>query len=164
MANWSANTGIQYKVEHYKQKLDESYELAETENKDGVMDSTVSAITKTYDGFTLDTTVDGTKESGKVTVDGDLVLKLYYTRNTYTLTLVAGDNIESVNGAGTYKYEQSINISAIVENITGYSVAFTGWTSNSPEILSNITENEKSITMPFGPDIRSLRGQKIQRT
>src|SRR5574344_1852669 len=149
-ANWIADTDTQYKVKHYKENLDGTYSLETTQTLGGETDSDVSATPKTYNGFTFDNTISGTKQSGKITADGLLELNLYYRRNTYTLTLVAGENIASVNGAGTYKYGQSIDISAILENITGYSVVFAGWTSDVPGILPNIVENNKSIIMPLG--------------
>ena len=77
----------EYKVEHYKEKLDGSYELAETENFKGITRSKVIANAKEYIGFTEDKNNSQRIAEGIVARDGSLTLKLYYTRNEYTLTL-----------------------------------------------------------------------------
>ena len=59
---------------------------AETEELTGKTDTIATANPKTYTGFTLDRTVEGTVASGNIAGDGSLVLKLYYTRNSYDVT------------------------------------------------------------------------------
>ena len=86
--SFTANTDTQYKVEHYLQDLDRnSYTLKDTETLAGTTDTTATATPKQYPGFTHDSTVEGTKTEGIVTGDGQLVLKLYYVRATYTYTI-----------------------------------------------------------------------------
>ena len=59
---------------------------ADTEHLTGETDTTATANPKTYTGFTFDGTVEGTVASGNIAGDGSLVLKLYYTRNSYDVT------------------------------------------------------------------------------
>lgn len=114
-AKWEPNTNTAYKVEHYKQNLDGTYPetASETEDKTGTTGTTATATAKTYTGFTVDKTVDGTKGSGTIEADGSLVLKLYYTRDTYTvegkidnggtITVTDGSNPQTVAYQGTSK-------------------------------------------------------------
>ena len=77
-------------MEHYLEKLDGTFELKDTEPKTGTTDETVTASSKNYEGFTFNSNIAGTKQTGTITGDGKLVLKLYYTRNTYTVTYDRG--------------------------------------------------------------------------
>ena len=87
VANWEARTDTPYTVEHYLENLDGSYALDTTEPLKGTTDTTVTAAAKSYDNFTYDSTVPGTVASGNIAGDGSLVLKLFYTRNTYDYTV-----------------------------------------------------------------------------
>ena len=87
VANWEARTDTPYTVEHYLENLDGSYALDTTEHLKGTTDTTVTAAAKSYDNFTYDSTVPGTVASGNIAGDGSLVLKLFYTRNTYDYTV-----------------------------------------------------------------------------
>lgn len=85
-AAWTPNTDTPYKVEHYKQNLDGTYVKADTDELTGTTDTRATAVAKSYTGFTVDKTVEGTVESGIIAGDGSLVLKLYYTRNSYIIS------------------------------------------------------------------------------
>ena len=82
-ASWTANTNTAYKIEHYKEKLDWTYELADTEPKTWTTDTTATATPKTYEWFTFSWENENTITSGNIAWDGSLVLKLFYTRNSY---------------------------------------------------------------------------------
>lgn len=86
-AQWEARTDTPYTVEHYLENLDGSYALDTTEPLKGTTDTTVTAAAKSYDNFTYDSTVPDTVASGNIAADGSLVLKLFYTRNTYDYTV-----------------------------------------------------------------------------
>ena len=86
-AQWEARTDTPYTVEHYLENLDGSYALDTTEPLKGTTDTTVTAAAKPYDNFTYDSTVPDTVASGNIAGDGSLVLKLFYTRNTYDYTV-----------------------------------------------------------------------------
>ena len=124
-ASATANTDTPYKVQHWRQNVDggdehtpENYTLADTDDLTGTTDTDVTPEVKSYTGFTAPDTVT-------VNVDGDgsLVVNYYYTRNSYTVSLSAGSGIASVNGAGTYRFEQEVTINATV--MDGYTWA--GW-------------------------------------
>ncbi len=85
-AAWTPNTDTPYKVEHYQEKLDGTYVKADTDELTGTTDTRATAEAKSYTGFTVDKTVEGTVESGIIAGDGSLVLKLYYTRNSYIIS------------------------------------------------------------------------------
>ena len=82
--NYLPNTDTPYNVEHYQEKLDGTYELFDTDSLNGTTGTIVEAVAKSCHHFTADKTVDGTVASGTIAGDGSLVLKLYYTRNTYS--------------------------------------------------------------------------------
>ena len=86
-AQWEARTDTPYTVEHYLENLDGNYALDTTEHLKGTTDTTVTAAAKSYDNFTYDSTVPDTVASGNIAGDGSLVLKLFYTRNTYDYTV-----------------------------------------------------------------------------
>lgn len=82
-ANWTANTGTKYTVEHYKMNLDgTTYTLADTDNLKGTTDTSVTPAIKTYEGFTSPST-----QTVTIKGDGTTVVKYYYIRNKYTLDL-----------------------------------------------------------------------------
>lgn len=85
-AAWTPNTDTPYKVEHYQEKLDGTYVKADTDELTGTTDTRATAEAKSYTGFTVDKTVEGTVESGIIAGDGSLVLKLQYTRNSYIIS------------------------------------------------------------------------------
>ena len=111
--HFTANTNTEYKVEHYLEDLDgKTFTLKDTEKLAGTTDTTATATPKQYPGFTYDSTVEGTKTSGTITGDGKLVLKLYYTRNTYKYTVHYFYNgVEDKDKADEFEalYEEKIN-------------------------------------------------------
>lgn len=119
-----------YKVEHYKQNVDGTFPATadETEeNLTGSTGTTATATPKTYTGFTCDESVDGTIKSGTIAANGSLVLKLYYTRNSYTVTFKDGAN-EAVFKDETQQVEYGKAIPSHADPVRpGYN--FTGWTS-----------------------------------
>ena len=111
-----------YNVEEYFMGTDGKYGTPNTKVIDQVyVGDTVSAAHGTYDGFTAD--VDASILSGTVVADGKLTLKLYYTRNQYTVYVDADENIASVEGVGKYYYGQAVTLKAIPKD--GYRIE--GW-------------------------------------
>lgn len=176
-------TEANYKVEHYKQKVDGTYELAETEeNLEGTIGQTETATPKTYQGFTLDTNVIGTIQSGTVTADGNLVLRLYYTRGTYTVTFNVGENAtvspssinatygstygdlpvptktgHTFNGWYTQQNGEGTKVeSTTIANIIGDQTLYAKWTANE----YTITLNNQSATNEGTPSIYETYGNK----
>lgn len=111
-----------YNVEEYFMGTDGKYGTPKTTVIDQVyVGDTVSAAHGTYEGFTAD--VDASILSGTVVADGKLTLKLYYTRNQYTVYVDADENIASVEGVGKYYYGQAVTLKAIPKD--GYRIE--GW-------------------------------------
>ena len=116
---------VVYKVEHYQQNTnDDRYTLKESENKTGTTDENTSAQAKTYEGFTAKTV-----EQLKITADGSTVVKIYYDRNTITLTLDldGGEGLTEITG----KYSTIVNVTAPTKS--GYN--FAGWNPLLPTIF-----------------------------
>lgn len=147
-----------YKVEHYTEKLDGTYELAETENKVGAINTTATATIKTgtgYDYFEHDESNTNNRESETITADGNLVLKVYYKRKIGTLLIsketgidtvsASGSGVTATTGSASYtryrvKYGAIVTLSATAS--AGYT--FAGWESGSL-ILSNNTYTQTSL-------------------
>ena len=83
----TARTDTAYIVNHNQEQLDGSYKVFETENLTGTTDADATYTAKTYEGFTFDSTL--TKPTGEIKElpNGSLVIDLYYTRNSYEVTL-----------------------------------------------------------------------------
>ncbi len=133
-AKWTANGDTPYRVEYYFENIDDDgYTLVEeqTENLTGKTDTTAIAEIKNFEHFTAtETTV-----SGNIDADGSTVLKVYYTRNRYSVILNAMDNKGSVNGGGTFKYGTQVTAIATVN--TGYT--FDGWYNGQARVSANLT-------------------------
>ncbi len=140
-ANWKANTDTSYKIETYQMNLLGDYEKVSEVSKVGETDTTVSANIITKEGFTYEETLS--TPSGTIAPDGSTVLKVYYSRNKYTLSITNGTGTENAIGAGTYYYGASIKASVTVKN--GYT--WNKWISSSTKI-SESTEKDYTITMP----------------
>ena len=125
--SFTANSNTPYKVEYYVENLNaDTFSLRETANLEGETDSVVTAYQMVYEGFTFDNTVDGTVESGIISGEGDLVLKLYYTRNSYN---VSYDYTNHVTGESTlpssesYEYQAEVKVAT---NETAQRYTFSG--------------------------------------
>ncbi len=121
-AKWTANANTQYRVEHYQQNLlNEGYTRYSIDTLTGATDVTVTAIAKSFEGFTYNSGVKDTVATGTIAADGSLVLKLFYNRNSYSLTFKpdnAGADIVK-----TLKFGAAVSAPTVVK--TGYT--FQGW-------------------------------------
>lgn len=79
--SWSPATNTKYKVEHYLEQDNGTYQVHETENLTGTTDSAVRATAKTYTGYAFDKDNANNVVSGTIAADGSLVLKLYYGKD-----------------------------------------------------------------------------------
>ena len=169
-AQWTPATNTGYTVEHYLQKLEgDGYTKQETEELTGTTGENVNAAPKSYTGFTCDEKVEGTIKSGTIAADGSLVLKLYYTRNSYTVTYTDG-----VDGAEVFADDVYNNVAygstipAFKDgtptragyNFNGWISSVEGVTPSSAMPASNVTftatwteKNTATITYEVvGPD------------
>ncbi len=143
-AQWTTVGQVAYKVEHYKEGLDGSYVLAETENLSDVANQTVTATAKSYEGFSYNRNAPGTVPSGIVTANGNLVLRLYYTRNSYTLTF---DPNGGTGGIITRRAKYGEPISA--PTVTREGCNLTGW---SPAVPATMPSADATYTAQWQAD------------
>ena len=112
-AKWTTNNDTPYRVEHYTEKTDGSYELRDTDNLFGTSDSEVTPNTKTYFGFFAPE-----KQTVTLSADGSRVVKYYYIRG-YIVTFVTNGGVTME--AQTLRYQQTLPQATR----TGYT--FGGW-------------------------------------
>ena len=89
-AQWEAKNDTPYKVKYYIEKLDGTYDYNDSYEGRGTTDTRIDATkvhNKSYENFTLDLNHPDTVQFGNIAGDGSLVLKLFYTRNTYDYTV-----------------------------------------------------------------------------
>lgn len=145
-AQWAARDDIKYKINHYLEPIydHDDYILHSSYDRTANSDEKIVLynLQSSFKGFTYDHgTADNVNvEEVIVSNDGSLVINLYYTRNSYSLTLLESDNVFSVTGAGTYKYEETVQIEAEFDLV----YHLVNWTGSS----LNITDNPATFTMP----------------
>lgn len=121
-AQWSAGATTLYTVRYYKQDTKgETMEIVSLEDLQGAAGSTVNAAIRTYPGFTYDSALSNA--SGVVDAETPLILNIYYTRNTYTMTYRS--NGGSAVAAQSGVYYQTLADTPEPPTKTGYD--FAGW-------------------------------------
>ncbi|MBE6036598.1 MAG: hypothetical protein E7223_03100 [Clostridiales bacterium] len=154
VGEWDANDNTPYKVEYYLETLtDDTYALnAEASyTATATTGSSVEASVKTFPGFTFDSGNANNKLTGTVAPDGSLVLKLYYDRNTYSVTYeYDGGQASQPAGApdipdsyqkAAVKYGATVTVEPDL-SLTGYS--FDGWYSTDLSVKAG----DASFIMP----------------
>ena len=146
-AQWTANEDTKYIVEYYLQNLeDDNYTLDHTDELEGTTDTTATAEIKTFEHFTYN--ASKSTVSGNINGDESLVLKVYYTRNVYTLS-ISNSSVGNITNMGSYKYgEEGFSTTATV--YLGYD--FLGWYSGEELISTDLTYEftvEKSVVAKF---------------
>lgn len=126
-----------YKVEYYQQNVERNgYDLAAAETKSGAAGSTATAAVKDYPGFTYDADYEGTIASGTVTADGNLVLKLYYTRNQYDIRYILNGGTQDEANPAVYVYGAGV---PELRNPVRAGYTFGGWYENASFTGSAVT-------------------------
>ena len=141
-AQFEKASGIAYTVEVYTMDVNGNYGAAETKTLYGTTDAEVTADTTAAEGFTFDESAANVV-SGKVAADGSLVLKVYFARNQYKLT---------VDGAESMVYYGAALDIATPAARKGYT--FTGWNVDVPAnmpasdltLVSQWSENDADYT------------------
>ncbi len=145
-AKWSANKDTQYTVVYYWQNIDDdNYTPYETVELKGETDTMAYAETERYEHFTYNASLG--EVSGNINGDGGLVLSVYYTRDTYTLS-IDDSNVGAITNGGTYRYGKEITITS--NPYLGYE--FIGWYSDEGLIFTDDTYTltvDKNITAKF---------------
>ncbi|MBE7068586.1 MAG: hypothetical protein E7381_04715 [Clostridiales bacterium] len=132
-AKWKANGTTPYKVEYYLQNLEnDEYTLQETVELTGTADTTANAEIKTFAHFTYN--ASKSVISGNIHGNGSQVLKVYYTRNKYTLA-INNSSAGSITNQGTYKYDKAITTTATP--YLGYH--FLGWYSGEDVLSTDLS-------------------------
>ena len=138
-AVFSAGT-VAYTVETYVMDVNGNYGDAAIENKSATTGETVSVTPEAREGFSV---AAESVLSGEVKADGSLVLKVYYSRNQYKLTV--DGNVTNVY------YGAAISVSEPAAR-EGYT--FAGWDRDVPEtmpasdvtLVSQWNENDADYT------------------
>ena len=130
-AKWEAGQNTAYKVEHYLQNADGSYPDAasQTENLTGATGAAVEAVVQTIPGYHEDTENESAVKSGTIAADGTLVLRVYYVRDTYTLTFKNAGEDDFVS---TRRWGESITAPALTVTKPGYALS---WSPALPETM-----------------------------
>lgn len=87
-ARWIPSDQTIYKVNHYKQNPNTTYPDTPSvqEVLTGTTDAIATATPQTFVGWTHDATSPNSVISGSIAPDSSLVLSLYYTIDTYTMS------------------------------------------------------------------------------
>ena len=126
-----------YHVQHWFEKLDGDFGLRYIDTFNtaaGLSVTTEGKDKQQVDGFTLDTSIDGTVTEGITDIQNVLSLKLYYTRNTHSVTYQYEGSVPAdapaVPGEAAHKYQAKV---AVKENpnVTGY--VFSGWKATTED-------------------------------
>lgn len=119
-----------YTIEYYAKDLDSNnYSLIESSIKYADAGANVSATAKEFTGYLFDASNANNVQSGVVDANGNLVLKLYYTRNTYTISydLVGGVKNDTTLYPASYVFGETKTLDTPKKD--GYD--FYGWYKES---------------------------------
>jgi hypothetical protein len=126
-ANWTPKTTTEYKVIHYTKNLGSGYTLADSGVFQWTSDAqlTVAELAKEFTGFGSGVGYTGWTVNGPdwssvttVTIDrhGTTEIHIYYDRRMYHVYLSGDAHIGSLSGAGTYRFGDTVNVSATVKS------------------------------------------------
>ncbi|MBQ4157343.1 MAG: InlB B-repeat-containing protein, partial [Clostridia bacterium] len=145
-AAWFANTNTAYTVEIYTMDVNGQYGKAVKEKLTGTTDTEAVYIPAQKEGFTV-----ADKISGNIAGDGSLVLKVYYSRNQWTVTWnINGEKYESED----LYYGAKITAPEYTEK-EGYT--FTAWanvaeTMPDHDLAYDAAETRNSYKLTFVVD------------
>ena len=137
-----------YHIQHWYERLDGSFGLRyiDTFNTAAGQSVTTRGKERPVDGFTLNTSIDGTVTEGTTDIQNVLSLKLYYTRNTHQVSYqYEGDvpkGAPTAPDVANHKYQAQVTV-AENPNVTGY--VFSGWTAATEEGTAVTTTGGKFV-------------------
>ena len=142
--NYVARNDTAYKVEHYQQNLaDDEYTLANTDKMSGTTGELTAAVARSYPGFTAQSFNQMT-----IAPDGSTVVRIYYNRNTYTVTYTDGVIGETVfEDRVTKNVRYGTATPAFGENPTRTGYVFAGW---DPTVAGTVTA-DATYTAKWNP-------------
>ena len=148
-AKWAPNTDTFYNTYHYLQNLEKTdyYTVAVIGDR-GTTDEQVTIEPNNYTGFTFNAAKSNT--TGRIAGDWSLVLRLYYDRNSYTLTFDTDGGSEAA--PITQAYGTAITAPAAPTK-PGY--IFAGWDKDIPVTMPaenmTITAKWSPVYLPTAP-------------
>lgn len=158
-ATWNANGNTAYKVEHYQQNLNGTYTLAETENLTGATDSTVNASVKQYEGFTHNPNATGTLLESTIAANGSTVLKVYYDRNTYTVSYDLNGGMVDEGVQTQFEGIRRGDTTPTIDDPRRTGYTFTGWTPQVTEtVTGTVTYVAQWTPVTFDIDVQVVNG------
>ncbi len=130
----NAEQSVAYQVEHYLMDTKGKYSDKPNyiDSYTTVVGAKVNPIVHSYKGFTSPIVQT-------VTAGNNTVVKYYYERNKYQLTLNNSEGITAVKGNGTYYYDQEVVIEATLHE--GYS--FADWLNGSMNVADTLKTTVK---------------------
>lgn len=132
-AIWIANDDTVYKVEYYFENVAGTefiLDASHTVTVSGTTDQIAETLGSAKAGFTFDNTIAESKLNGIITSDGALVLREYYTRNSYNVTFVKNDEVaQGTMEKQSFKFEEVKNLTINEYIKVGYT--FEGWTTET---------------------------------
>ena len=134
--SWTKNGDAGYKIEYYLETLAtgtfERDDTLTSDEKSGTIGTTAEveeADKKPISGFTFDVNNTNNKLEGEIVSGDPLTLKLYYTRNSYTVkyqyTGTVPKDATGLPAEATYKYGAEVTVAAAA---TSADHVFSGWT------------------------------------
>lgn len=154
---------VDYKVEHYLMDTEGNYSTApEVEALKALTDSKVTATVKTIEGFTQDMDANlATVTEATVAADGSTVLKVYYERNKYALT-IDRDNGEAAEVI-EYYFEEAVD-TVTAENLGYVFVEWVDENGNSTDVPAKMPAKDtyiKAIWEADSFDVTYMDGDKV---
>lgn len=138
-----------YTVEYYGKDLSgNGYSLIGSSVKYATAGTNVTAEAKEFTGFTYDSSNSSNVMTGNVTNDSSLVLKVYYQRETYSVSydLAGGQKSDTSKYPASYIYGQTYELDTPVKD--GYD--FYGWYADaeySVRVKSITTKHHENLTL-----------------
>lgn len=125
------NSGTKYKVEHYLENFDGTYDATLTEDFYGETNTYTEANSILYDGFTAQPF-----NQERISGSGDTIIKIYYKRNEYVVSMSQNNMLggDIIDNGGTYFFDKDILLNAT--NNAGYT--FDGWFCNDVLLSSEL--------------------------
>ena len=148
-AVFTAKGDTPYTVEIYTMDLDGNYGEAAVENYTGATDTEATYAPAAKEGFSV---ADSSVLKGNIAADGSLVLKVYYSRNDYTITYNVDGKEHKVE---TYKFGADITI---LEEPQKEGYTFSGWdktldaTMPAENIVINGSFSVNAYTITYNVD------------
>ena len=148
IANWISNKDTKYTVEVYEMNFDGEYIKVSSKEEKGETDTIVSVTPEPKEGFTYEEGLSTVKN--KIAPDGSMILKMYYSRNTYPLIvkhyIENADNDEYTlvtTTTNTMKYGELITLS-------DYKIKITDATYNYGSLIDSKNGGTAVTTTTMG--------------